>query len=142
VSDDTLFREAIRIITAGTLAASMEEVEQVLETTERLKKGRKIEGLIRKAQAEGRARCQGRYVPQVARRRLGLPIEPTPKTKRPACGARCRDGHLCRAKVVDGRNRCRLHGGLSCGPKSEAGRAAIAESNRRRAEARNQADNN
>ncbi len=30
--------------------------------------------------------------------------------------------------------RCRVHGGLSTGPNTEAGRAAIAESNRRRAE--------
>jgi hypothetical protein len=60
-----------------------------------------------------------------------------PKSERPRCGARCRDGHACRAPVVvrsDGsfKKRCRLHGGLSTGPKSAAGRAAIAQSNRRR----------
>ncbi len=57
---------------------------------------------------------------------------------RPACGARCRSGASCRARVVvrpDGTlaRRCRMHGGLSTGPKTKKGRAAIVESNRRRA---------
>jgi hypothetical protein len=60
-----------------------------------------------------------------------IPI--TPKSKRPLCGARCQDGHECRAHCVEARKRCRLHGGLSTGPKTEAGRLRIAESNRRRA---------
>jgi hypothetical protein len=60
-----------------------------------------------------------------------------PKTDRPRCGAKCRDAHQCRAPVVvkeDGsfKKRCRLHGGLSTGPKSAEGRAAIGASNRRR----------
>lgn len=48
----------------------------------------------------------------------------TPKRFRPECGARCRDGHSCRAKAVwdyrhdEPRNgRCRMHGGLSSGPR-------------------------
>jgi hypothetical protein len=62
-----------------------------------------------------------------------------PKAERPQCGAQCRDGHQCRARVTLDRHgrprkRCRLHGGLSTGPRSAAGRAAIAQSNRRRAE--------
>ncbi len=64
------------------------------------------------------------------------PPKRTPKGERPACGARTRKGAPCRAKAVEGRDRCRLHGGCSTGPTSEAGRRAIAESNRRRAEAR------
>ncbi|MBV9470708.1 MAG: hypothetical protein JO316_15660 [Abitibacteriaceae bacterium] len=55
------------------------------------------------------------------------------KSERPFCGARCRDGHSCRARVVEDRRRCRMHGGLSTGPRSEAGRERIRESNRRRA---------
>jgi hypothetical protein len=39
------------------------------------------------------------------------------------CGARCRDGHACRARSLPGRRRCRMHGS-SQGPTSEAGRAA------------------
>jgi len=51
------------------------------------------------------------------------------KKHRPKCEARCRDGHLCRAPVVwDKENdrpvngRCRIHGGLSTGPKTVEGR--------------------
>ena len=66
------------------------------------------------------------------------------KSARPLCGARCRDGHPCRARVVEKPNgamakRCRMHGGRSSGCKTEAGREAIRESNRRRARARAEA---
>lgn len=55
------------------------------------------------------------------------------KADRPKCAARCRNGHACRATVAAGRRRCRLHGGYSTGPRTEAGRQAIRESNKRRA---------
>jgi hypothetical protein len=35
-------------------------------------------------------------------------------------------------RVEFGKARCRLHGGLSTGPKTEAGRARIAQAQRRR----------
>ncbi len=61
------------------------------------------------------------------------------KRERPRCGARCRDGSPCEAPPVwDKRldrpvnGRCRMHGGLSTGPKTEEGRRRIAESNRAR----------
>ncbi len=61
------------------------------------------------------------------------------KRERPRCGARCRDGTSCNAPAVWNRRldrpvngRCRLHGGLSTGPKTEEGRRRIAESNRSR----------
>lgn len=38
------------------------------------------------------------------------------------CGARCRDGHPCRAPGIGHGNRCKLHGGKSTGPKTEEGR--------------------
>lgn len=38
------------------------------------------------------------------------------------CHARCRDGHACRAPCVRGRRRCKLHGGLSTGPRTPEGR--------------------
>lgn len=68
-------------------------------------------------------------------------LQRIPKQERPQCGARCRTGNPCQARVVvnvDGsfRKRCRMHGGLSTGPTSEAGRARIVESNRRRAKHR------
>lgn len=55
---------------------------------------------------------------------------------RPLCGARTRAGGACAAKVVPGKRRCRLHGGLSTGPKTPEGRAralaALAKGVRRR----------
>lgn len=57
--------------------------------------------------------------------------------KQTKCGARCRSGKSCEMRVHRRPNgtlaaRCRLHGGASTGPKTEAGSAAIAESNRKR----------
>ena len=64
--------------------------------------------------------------------------------KRPRCGARCRDGHACRAAALwlpgdpaPRNGRCRLHGGLSTGPRTAEGRArslaALAAARLRRA---------
>ena len=47
------------------------------------------------------------------------------------CGARCRDGHACRAPRVPGRRRCRMHGGLSTGPRTPEGMARALEALRR-----------
>jgi hypothetical protein len=56
---------------------------------------------------------------------------------RPQCGARCRDGHPCAAPAVwsastgAARNgRCRMHGGLSTGPRTPDGRARVAAATR------------
>jgi hypothetical protein len=64
-----------------------------------------------------------------------------PKSARPLCGARTRSGAPCKARAYlreDGSlsARCKLHGGASTGPRSKKGRAAIAASNRRRAQAK------
>ena len=59
-----------------------------------------------------------------------------PKALRPCCGAKTRKGGACQARAAEGKERCRLHGGLSTGAKTAEGRARICESNRRRAEAR------
>lgn len=53
-------------------------------------------------------------------------------TRRVICGARTRSGRPCRAKSEPGKQRCRFHGGMSTGPKSEAGRQRIAEAQKRR----------
>ena len=52
-----------------------------------------------------------------------------PKNLRPKCRAKCRNGHTCQAPVVwDKKNnrpvngRCRMHGGLSTGPRTYEGR--------------------
>jgi hypothetical protein len=56
---------------------------------------------------------------------------------RPPCGARCRDGHPCAAPAVwcaatrrPRNGRCRMHGGLSTGPRTPDGRARVAAATR------------
>ncbi|WP_425537349.1 HGGxSTG domain-containing protein [Phaeobacter gallaeciensis] len=48
------------------------------------------------------------------------------------CGARTRKGTACRSRPIPGKRRCRFHGGLSSGPKTQAGRNRIAEAQRKR----------
>lgn len=48
------------------------------------------------------------------------------------CGATTRKAMKCRLKSEPGKQRCRLHGGLSTGPTSSAGKARIAEAQRKR----------
>jgi hypothetical protein len=60
------------------------------------------------------------------------------RRSRPRCGARCRDGHACRAPVVWDlvrdrplNGRCKMHGGFSTGPKTPEAKARCAEGRRR-----------
>ena len=39
------------------------------------------------------------------------------------CLAKTRRGTLCQNPAIGGRNRCKLHGGRSTGPRTEVGRA-------------------
>jgi hypothetical protein len=63
------------------------------------------------------------------------PNEPDlPKSERGTCGAKTRKGTSCKAPPVWNKEtdkakngRCKLHGGLSTGAKTEAGRQAIRE---------------
>src|SRR6476620_589035 len=48
------------------------------------------------------------------------------------CGAKTRAGGRCQVRAEPGKARCRLHGGKSPGPKTQAGRARIAEAQRER----------
>lgn len=52
------------------------------------------------------------------------------------CGARTRKGTPCKIRPMPWSQRCRLHGGLSTGPKTPEGRARIAEAQRKRWAAR------
>lgn len=52
--------------------------------------------------------------------------------RRQDCGALTRGGTACKLKSEPGRARCRLHGGLSTGPRTVEGKARIAEAQRRR----------
>jgi len=67
-------------------------------------------------------------------RQLGLDDEGSPlaEDQRPACGAKTKTGAPCDVPVVPGKRRCRMHGGLSTGPKSEEGRERIREAQRKR----------
>lgn len=44
------------------------------------------------------------------------------------CGAKTKDG-VCMSEPVEGKTRCRLHGGLSTGAKTAEGRRRISEAN-------------
>jgi hypothetical protein len=52
-----------------------------------------------------------------------------PAQKSTKCGAKTRSGVPCAKFPVEGKRRCRLHGGLSTGPKTPEGRAAILAAN-------------
>jgi len=55
------------------------------------------------------------------------------------CAARRKfDGQPCQAKALEN-GRCKLHGGMSTGPKTAAGRANIARAQRERWERTRQA---
>lgn len=82
-------------------------------------------------------RCRNRADFQERYRTRREPV--TPKAERPRCGATTRKGTPCRAPVVwnattntPQNGRCRLHGGLSTGARTEEGREACIRSNRRR----------
>src|SRR5688572_19493832 len=54
------------------------------------------------------------------------------KDELPICGARCRDGHSCQAKAAWNayktapcNGRCRIHGGLSTGPRTPEGKGCL-----------------
>jgi DNA-binding XRE family transcriptional regulator len=59
----------------------------------------------------------------------------TPQVTRKAsdrCGARTRRGTPCAAKAIPGKHRCKHHGGMSTGPRSQQGRERIAAAQRKR----------
>jgi hypothetical protein len=60
-------------------------------------------------------------------------IKGIPRAERPRCGARTRAGGICQAQALLNKSgkpgRCRMHGGLSTGPKTKKGKAT----NQRRA---------
>jgi hypothetical protein len=48
-----------------------------------------------------------------------------PRYTPPLCGARCRDGHACRAPALIWKTRCRMHGGPSTGARTPEGKAKV-----------------
>lgn len=73
------------------------------------------------------ARCK-----RMAELGLAGDASPLPRRDRPNCGARTRKGAPCLARAVPGKRRCRMHGGLSTGPRTPEGKARIAAAQRRR----------
>ena len=70
-------------------------------------------------------------------RSLRMPIGRVFHRERPECGAKCRDGHACKAPAVlkhyfIRNGRCRRHGGLSTGARTPEGEAKAAEAVQRR----------
>ncbi len=53
---------------------------------------------------------------------LLLRSAPLPKREKATCGARTRKGTPCRRRPLSN-GRCKLHGGLSTGPRTRRGRA-------------------
>ena len=43
------------------------------------------------------------------------------------CGAKTRKGTACKCKKLPGKNRCKFHGGMSTGPRTEEGKKRAAE---------------
>lgn len=73
--------------------------------------------LFRKWWAEASAaQAAGRYVRSCPRYLRGL-----------TCGARKKDGTLCRSTTLCANGRCKFHGGASTGPRSPEGRARALE---------------
>ena len=93
----------------------------------------KIIALIARLEANGRDhKAKADQVKAGTHRWHNGDVWKVPKAQQPKCGAKCRDGHACNRRPVPGKPRCKNHGGLSTGPKTEAGRKAIVESNQRR----------
>lgn len=61
--------------------------------------------------------CRGAHCKKMKARGLWDDGSEMPKRLRPLCGATTRSGGTCKATVVPGRTRCRMHGGLAGRPK-------------------------
>ena len=58
--------------------------------------------------------------------KIGIDWRFGPNYPGPRCGAHTRKGTVCQKPPLSGKSRCRLHGGLSTGPKTPEGKARIA----------------
>ena len=56
----------------------------------------------------------------------GIQTCSSPKNPGQSCCARTRRGTACQKPPLNGKTRCRLHGGLSTGPRTVEGKARIA----------------
>jgi hypothetical protein len=101
-----------------------------LMTEERLRQLAKQPGAPRYDRKAIRKRLREKYAEDLAYERAGQ--HRVPKFDRVRCGARTRQGAACKRLPVPGSERCKNHGGLSSGPRTEAGKQRIAAAQRRR----------
>jgi hypothetical protein len=98
-----------------------------------------VETTVARVRASLRAKLRAaRKLASAAKTALDAAMQRKPKDKRVRCGARCRDGHSCEAQPywpqgapVVRNGRCRMHGGLSTGPRTARGKASVADAARR-----------
>lgn len=76
--------------------------------------------------------CTGDVCARMREKGLAEDGSPLRTRDRPCCGAKTRAGETCQKKVIPGMTKCRYHGGLSTGPKTEAGKARISAAQRLR----------
>lgn len=70
--------------------------------------------------------------PHSMRTRGGVLAANEKTVQRQPCSARTRKGAPCRAMAINGKGRCKFHGGMSTGPRTPEGRARIADAQRKR----------
>ncbi|MHB8160595.1 MAG: HGGxSTG domain-containing protein [Thermoleophilia bacterium] len=112
---------------------------QVSELDELKQQQAKIGDLLYRGDHEGAQLAIKRYQ-RLLKKNLPTHQARPPKSDRPRCGAMTRKGKPCMMAALwlpcetQPRNgKCRLHGGLSTGPNTAAGKAAIVQNNKRRA---------
>jgi hypothetical protein len=76
--------------------------------------------------------CTGVVCARMRAKGMAEDGSPLARKDRPCCSAKSRSGVACKKKVIPGKTKCRYHGGLSTGPKTEAGKARIAAAQRLR----------
>lgn len=114
-------RERLRARKGSQLAALLELAELMMEMTDAVGEALKGRAFYEPCRWTGELRLRHRDKP--ARRRM-------------RCAGTTRKGQPCQAKAIPGRRWCKWHGGCATGPRTPEGKAAIAESNRRRAQLR------
>ena len=77
-------------------------------------------------------KCTGVVCARMREKGLAEDGSPLPRRDCPCCNAKARTGGACKKKVIPGKTKCRYHGGLSTGPKTEAGKARVAAAQRLR----------
>ncbi|WP_188907097.1 HGGxSTG domain-containing protein [Aureimonas endophytica] len=102
-------------------------MEEILEREVRRRMAQEAARLEQK-RANERMREAARQREREERSKLGKGS----KKDRPLCGAKTRAGGSCAMRTEPGKKRCRLHGGLSTGPKTPEGIERIRQAQLRR----------